>query len=190
MRLRGSRADEVGRAPGHTARLTSRPIRSRFTHAETKIMKTLTITCLCLSVMACSTPYQKMGLLGGVQATQITDDTFQITARGNGYTDPDTIQRYVLRKAAEQTLASGFDVFVIGSETDRSGHGTVGTAYGGGGGGSAFAFGSSWSVIKPGETVLVKMVKGPKPVPTPLGVYDAREVLRYLIPATSPHPRG
>ena len=46
------------------------------------------------ALSACSTPYQDMGTLGGVQAVRITDDTAQIRAQGNGYTDPDTIQRY------------------------------------------------------------------------------------------------
>ena len=129
----------------------------------------------------CETPYQEMGLLGGVRATRITDDTAQITAAGNAYTDPDTIQRYALRKAAEETVADGFDLFRIEGSADRTrvGAETFGSAYGTRYG----VFGSSFSapVIKPGESITVRMLKGPRPDPMPDGEYDAREVLKYLV---------
>lgn len=132
-----------------------------------------------LALAGCATPYQSMGFLGGVDAVRLDATTLQVTARGNAYTDQDTIQRFVLRKAAEETIAAGFDVFEIGSTDDRSRKGQVGTAYGRGGWGSAWATSTSWELIKPGQTVMVRMSKGPKPADAPLGVFDAREYLRY-----------
>ena len=61
----------------------------------------LAVLAIGLSVAACATPYQKMGLLGGVEAHRISDDTFQIIAKGNDYTSRANIQRYALRKAAD-----------------------------------------------------------------------------------------
>jgi hypothetical protein len=132
----------------------------------------------CLS--ACETPYQEMGYLGGVSATRITADTAQVTARGNAYTDVDTVQRYALRRAAEETVADGFDLFVIDSGSDRT---RVGVATSGGvfaNGRGAFGYGFSAPIIKPGQTIMIKMLHGPRPDPMPDGEYDAREVLQYL----------
>jgi hypothetical protein len=36
---------------------------------------------------ACSTPYQEMGLMGGVSASQIDAMTIRFDARGNAFTD-------------------------------------------------------------------------------------------------------
>lgn len=138
---------------------------------------------LCLAGLAlasCATPYQEMGFLGGVQAVQITHDTFQITARGNGYTDPDTIQRFALRKAAETTLANGYDYFAVGGEADRSRSSMVTSGYASGGRGWASGFSTTSNIFKPGQTVLIKAFKGKLPEPAPAGMFDAHELMKYL----------
>src|SRR5262249_40192561 len=95
----------------------------------------------------CATPYQEMGLLGGVEAYRVSDDTFQVVAKGNGYTDPATIQRYALRKAAEMTLASGYDYFALASEGDISRRGAITTGTAGFSRGNVWAFSSSWQTV-------------------------------------------
>lgn len=144
------------------------------------MIKTLVASGACALLCGCATPYQEMGLTGGVAATQLASDTFQITARGNGFTDPDTIQRYVMRKAAETTIAAGYDYFVLGSSRDRTNRMafTSGSAYGGYGYASGFA--TTSSIIQPGETVIVKMKKAPAPDPLPDGWFDAHDVAKYL----------
>ncbi len=129
-----------------------------------------------LTLSACATPYQEMGLLGGVEAHRISSDTAQIVAKGNAYTDASVIQRYVLRKAAEETLADGFDYFDISSGNDESQHGSVGSAYGGGRFSSAWFLTSSWEMIKPGQTILIRMLHAPAPEPLPPNVFNAHEV--------------
>lgn len=148
-------------------------------------MRTIVAACAALALAGCATPYQEMGMLGGVQATQISSDTFQITARGNGYTDPDTVQRYALRKAAETTLSSGFDLFLIAGDADRNVRGANTFGSWGGGWGSS----TSWQMLKPGQTLMVKMLKGPAPDPMPPGMFDAREVSKYLSQGTYVPPR-
>lgn len=145
-------------------------------------MRTLGACVAALALASCATPYGDMGLMGGVRATQITADTFQITARGNAYTDADTIQRFVIRKAAEQTVTSGYDLFAMGNSVDRTSVGFISTANVTGTGNQAFAFGNTTRLVKPGETVMIKAFKGPRPNPMPPGLYDAREVLAYLVP--------
>jgi hypothetical protein len=121
-----------------------------------------------------------MGLTGGVSATQVASDTFQIVAKGNGYTSSSAIERYALRKAAEVTVANGYDLFLIASAVDRgqvSGFATN-SQYNGNG----YSSGMAAPIYTPGQTLMVKTFKGPKPTDAPPNLYDAREVLRYLVP--------
>lgn len=76
-----------------------------------------------LWLAGCATPYQESGFMGGVSAQRVTNDTFMVSAHGNGYTDQATIAQYTLRKAAETTLSAGYEWFiVVNSENDsRSG---------------------------------------------------------------------
>ena len=143
-------------------------------------MRVLLLTCACLALGACATPYQEMGALGGVRATRITDDTAQITASGNAYTDPDAIQRYALRRAAEETVSDGFDFFRIGTEADRTRVGSQSFAYATGNRYSLWGSGFTMPIVKPGESLMIKMSKGPKPDPMPDGMFDARDVLAHL----------
>lgn len=134
-----------------------------------------------LGLAGCATPYQQMGFAGGVNASRITADTAQIVARGNSFTDEDTIQRYVLRRAAEETLADSFEFFRIGSDIDRTRVGSQSFGYATGGYRSAFGSAFSMPIIKPGQSLMIRMEHGPQPRPLPDGVFDAHEVLSYMV---------
>jgi hypothetical protein len=82
---------------------------------------------LSLVLAGCSTPYQEMGLAGGVHAQQITANTFRIVARGNSSTAHTTIQDYTLLKTAETTRQAGGTHFVIISAADASSIGEITT---------------------------------------------------------------
>ena len=133
-----------------------------------------------LALAACETPYQETGLFGGVSAARISDDTAQIEANGNGYTDPATIQRYALRRAAEETLNDGFDLFQIETTEDvtRTGSESFGSAsstrYG------VIASGFSMPIVKPGQVLMIRMLHGPAPDPLPEGEFDAHRVVDFL----------
>jgi uncharacterized lipoprotein len=73
-----------------------------------------------VTLAACSTGYQEMGLTGGVKAEQMSADTFRVTARGNGLTEKTTVEDYVLLKAAETTKEAGGTHFVIINAEDAS----------------------------------------------------------------------
>lgn len=75
---------------------------------------------LAVALAGCATPYQEMGALGGVSAAQTGNDTFRISARTNGYTDPAAAQDFVLMKAAETAQQHGATHFAIIDETDVS----------------------------------------------------------------------
>lgn len=141
-----------------------------------------------LSLAGCSTTYQRLNVLGGVQANRISEDAAQVTARGNVFTDPDVTQRYVLRRAAEETIADGYDLFRVTTDLDRT-RALIGSFVYSTVEGNAFSGpGVSAAFVKPGETLIIKMSKGPRPNPMPDGEFDAREVIKYLgKTAPSPH---
>lgn len=121
---------------------------------------------LALLLAGCATPYQEAGFSGGVSAVRIDETTLQVTARGNGLTSPETVQRYLIRKAAEATLAAGYDTFMLIDASDGTRR--------------AYLVGDDFAarVDKPKLTALVAMRRGPKPADAPVGLFDAREVVR------------
>lgn len=128
----------------------------------------------------CATPYQKMGMNGGVRSVRLETDLAQVTARGSPLTDADTIERYVLRKAAETTLAAGYDHFEVVSVSDRTRtmQGVAGymTAVGNG----LPSAGLSLPFVRPGETVLIRMMQGPVAAAPGGVVFDAHDLLDHL----------
>jgi hypothetical protein len=129
------------------------------------------VVAITLLLAGCATPYQESGLLGGVSATRVSEDTFQVVSKGNGFVDPATLQTYALRRAAETTVLYGYDVFEFASVQDssQSWH-SVGSA-------------ANVGYIKPGQVILVRMFKGEKPSNASSMIFDARDVVKRLTPA-------
>jgi hypothetical protein len=90
-------------------------------------MKHILLGMAALLCAGCSTPYQEMGFGGGVEAQQMTANTYRIVARGNGYTSGTAIQDYALLKAAETTKQAGATHFEVISASDASSVGAVTT---------------------------------------------------------------
>lgn len=78
-----------------------------------------------ISLSACGTygptPYQPAaGSQAGYSDTMIESDRFRVSFRGNSLTDRETVENYLLFRAAELTLQQGFDHFTIADrDTDR-----------------------------------------------------------------------
>ena len=132
------------------------------------------------ALAGCATPYQDMGLRGGVRAVQISSDIAQVTARGSTVTDADKIEQYALRKAAEATLAAGYDHFEVVSASDRSRtlQGVAGYAAPGLHGFPSV--GLTMPFIRPGETMLIRMSRGPGAEGSGATIFDARDVVNHL----------
>jgi len=73
-----------------------------------------------LLLTCCATPYQEMGLGGGVDAQKLSSNTYKITAYGNGLSTPALMHEYSMRKAAETTRQAGGTHFVIMRAQDAS----------------------------------------------------------------------
>lgn len=73
---------------------------------------------------ACSsgpTPYQPAaGYERGYSEQKIENDRYRISFKGNSLTGRETVENYMLYRAAELTLQSGYDTFtVVSRDTDR-----------------------------------------------------------------------
>jgi hypothetical protein len=72
------------------------------------------VTVLFIIILAgCVSPYEKLGLGGGFSDFALTDGTYKISFRGNGYSSAELVQNYLLRRCAEITLQRGYKYFVI-----------------------------------------------------------------------------
>ena len=78
-----------------------------------------------LAACATATPYQAAPPGGGTGAygfseQQIEQNRVRITFRGNTLTDRETVETYLLYRAAEVTLAGGYDYFIVADrDTDE-----------------------------------------------------------------------
>lgn len=128
--------------------------------------------CILLSIIlaGCATPYQELGALGGVSAAQTGKDTFRISARTNGYTDPAAAQDFVLMKAAETAQQHGATHFSIIDESDvtRTGYAVAGSV--------------AMRIRYPSQDTNIRIFSlrsGEKP---PTNAYVAEDTIRYVSP--------
>lgn len=93
-----------------------------------------------LTACATATPYQPnipgQQASGGFSEARLEQNRFRVTFAGNNLTSRDTVERYLLYRAAEVTVAEGYDWFsLVERSTDRKARTYVepGPAYGPGG---------------------------------------------------------
>ena len=77
-----------------------------------------------LSACATATPYQPnvpgQAVSGGFSDVRLETDRFRVTFAGNSLTSRETVERYLLYRAAELTVAQGADWFsMVERQTDR-----------------------------------------------------------------------
>lgn len=148
---------------------------------------------LILTACATATPYKPAGKSGyGYRQEQLENNRYRVSFIGNDHTPIDTVQNYLLYRAAQITLSSGNDYFIITHQgTQRMGGGNnssfgVGTGGGfsvGGGGfgigiGTLLGGGSSESFM---AYATIVVGKGPTPADQPQA-YNARELKKRLQP--------
>lgn len=61
----------------------------------------------------CATAYQPQGATGGFSSSQLDENVFQVSFKGNGYTDRDKANDYALLRSAEIALEKGYSYFII-----------------------------------------------------------------------------
>jgi len=76
-------------------------------------MKLLIPFIAAMALVGCATAYQPQGATGGFSEAQLDEDVFQVTFKGNGYTDRDRANDFALLRSAEIALEKGYKYFVI-----------------------------------------------------------------------------
>lgn len=86
-----------------------------------------------LTGCASPTPYQPADDGEGYTEQSLEDDRYRIAFSGNSVTERETVEDYLLYRAAEVTLQRGYDYFIIvEKDTERSTrYQTMGTGFGG-----------------------------------------------------------
>ncbi|MBU0478864.1 hypothetical protein KKC91_09900 [bacterium] len=64
-------------------------------------------------LQGCATVYQPSGFGGGYSETQLDENMFKVSFRGNGYTSRERASDFALMRSAELTLNNGYKYFVI-----------------------------------------------------------------------------
>lgn len=134
----------------------------------------------------CATPYQEMGFAGGVSAAQMTDSTFRISARGNGYTNPTVVQDYVMLKAAETAQQHGYTHFVVISAADASSSativtgGTARTTFVGNAAVTTYSPPMAHNIYRPGGDAYIRVINLAPGQPPPPGAIAADEIIRHV----------
>lgn len=110
-----------------------------------------------LLLAGCATSYQTRGLTGGFSETQLDEDVFRVSFRGNAYTSSERAADFTLLRSAELTIENGYSYFVIvdsekysqtGAYTTPITSHTTGSVYGSGN----YAYGSSTTTTSGGQT--------------------------------------
>lgn len=75
----------------------------------------LAVAAVVLTACATATPYQPSAANNayGFSEQRIEDNRMRITFRGNTLTDRETVETYLLYRAAELTLQNGYDYFIV-----------------------------------------------------------------------------
>ena len=77
-------------------------------------MKQLSIIILVVALLqGCATSYQRSGYSGGYSETQLDENVFKVSFRGNGYTGRERVADFTLLRSAELALQNGYKYFVV-----------------------------------------------------------------------------
>lgn len=142
------------------------------------------------------TPYQPAADGYGYAEQQIEQNRYRVSFSGNSATSRETVENYLLYRAAQLTLESGYDHFaIVNRELEAGGSGLAGPRVGvgvGSGGGGNVGLGVGISTLLGGAPSAryaafadVVMYRGEKPSDD-TSTYDAREIVRRLRPEVAP----
>ncbi len=121
---------------------------------------TFLVLILAIMIGGCATTYQRVGLTGGYSETQLGENVFQVSFRGNGYTSYQRTSDFSLLRSAEVALENGYNYFIIvdsekysktGTYTTPTRSYTTGSAYDYGN----YAYGSATTTTYGGQTYFI-----------------------------------
>ena len=157
--------------------------------------KSIILMALALALAACvmSTPYAPIDGQYGYSEQRIEADRYRVVFNGDASTPRETVENYLLFRAAELTVQQSYDYFIVveqETEATTTYQTTVPITYGHYPYGvhrfPYYAYGYSWSYEASTRerrryeaAAYIVMRAGEKPADDPMA-YDAREVMRNL----------
>jgi hypothetical protein len=159
------------------------------TVARPRLLLLVVLMSASLAGCASPTPYQPAAGGFGYSDQQIEDNRYRVTFAGNSVTSRDTVQNYLLYRAAQITVQNHHDYFtVVNQNTERSTY-YQGTGYNNwgwpGGWRGTWPWGptdySAYPIDRYTGFADIIMGDGEKPKGNP-NSYDARDVMRQLGP--------
>lgn len=136
-------------------------------------------------LVGCATPYQRSGLAGGFEETQLGENIFRVNFTGNGYTSKQRAQDFTMLRCAELSMENGYPFFVIVNGSAQSdskyipGAATSNTTVTGANRATTTTYGGGMVVTRPTSDNTIMGFKE-KPDGTQGPVYDAQFVVRSL----------
>ncbi|MCP5015892.1 MAG: hypothetical protein GY938_11585 [Ketobacter sp.] len=154
-------------------------------------MRIMIILLAATLIYGCATSYQSDGFSGGHSETQLDEQVFKVTFRGNGYTRRERAADLSLLRCAELALQNGYNYFVIidadsyvsnstyttptTTNTTASAYGTGNYAYGTAQ--STTYGGQTYNISKPSSTNVIYLLKEN---PTDVFAYSAKFVYKSI----------
>ncbi len=89
-------------------------------------MRTVFLLIIVALLSGCSTPYQRLGLLGGYEDGHIKDNIYYVNVQVNGVTSQETAAQYLHRRAKEVCLENGYQEYKVYGERNTSSTGIAG----------------------------------------------------------------
>jgi hypothetical protein len=155
-------------------------------HRRKPLTRLTALLVFSLALVGCATGYHARGFGGGYSDTQLGENIFQISFRGNGYTSAERAADLALLRSAEIAAEHGYPFFVVISEREdasRSTYTTPTTTTGSAtvtgntiSGSSTMTGGDTYVTVKPSTR---NTILGFKERPNGFA-YEARFVIRSL----------
>lgn len=156
-------------------------------------MRFLAILSAVILIAGCATGYKSVGFTGGYSDTKLQDDVYEVSFKGNGYTNKDRAKDFALLRASEVALNNGYKYFVVleGENSTKTQmyttpaqantYGTV-NMYGNTGsysGTTYYSGGQTFIAHKPQTSLTIRCLKE-KPTTNETFVYDATQIKENL----------
>lgn len=78
------------------------------------------VIAMCLVLGACSTSYQQKGMAGGYTDTEVGENKYLVTFRGNGFTSSSKVDEFAFQRAKELCIEKGFKNFELISKNGET----------------------------------------------------------------------
>jgi hypothetical protein len=151
----------AGKEPqqGNPADALQSPLILVVMHKEEQIMRPILFLAFISVVLlsGCATTYQKESFTGGFSETQLGENIFQVSFKGNAYTSREKASDFTLLRSAEIAIENGYRYFVViesekyskaGTYTSPTTSQTTGSAYASGN----YVHGSATTTTYGGQT--------------------------------------